>query len=125
MSKLYALKGKIQNYAWGGANYIPDLLGFKSEEKKYAEYWLGAHVNASSVLTTPNGDERLDDYLNSDLNKKLGTRIAEKFGRLPLLFKVLDVNDVLSIQVHPTKTEAEKGFAPEEGFTANKHGSNG
>jgi len=113
MSKLYALKGKIQNYAWGGIQYIPDLLGFEAEEKKYAEYWLGAHVNAPSVLTTPDGDERLDAHLDANLAKNLGTEIAKKFGRLPFLFKVLDVNDMLSIQVHPTKIEAEKGFAHE------------
>ncbi len=113
MSKLYALKGKIQNYAWGGIQYIPDLLGFEAEEKKYAEYWLGAHANAPSVLTTPDGDEKLDVHLNANLAKNLGTEIAKKFGRLPFLFKVLDVNVMLSIQVHPTKIEAEKGFAHE------------
>jgi mannose-6-phosphate isomerase len=32
---------------------------------------------------------------------------------LPFLFKVLDVKDMLSIQVHPTKEEAIKGFARE------------
>jgi len=110
MPKLFALKGTIQNYAWGGAQYIPDLLGIEAEEKKYAEYWLGAYVNSPSVLSTQDGDQALDVYLNSNLTKNLGTAIAEKFGRLPFLFKVLDVHDMLSIQVHPTKSEAEKGF---------------
>ncbi len=113
MSKLFALKGKIQNYAWGGTQYIPNLLRFEAENKKYAEYWLGGHVNAPSVLRTTEGDQNLDTFLDSDLDNKLGTKIALKFGRLPFLFKVLDVNDMLSIQVHPTKIEAEKGFAHE------------
>jgi len=113
MSKLHALKGKIQNYAWGGTQYIPNLLGLEAGENKYAEYWLGAHVNAPSVVAISNGEERLDVYLNSNLTEHLGTAIAEKFGRLSFLFKVLDVNDMLSIQVHPTKVEAEKGFAHE------------
>lgn len=111
MSKLYPLKGKIQNYAWGGKNYIPDLLGIDSQDQKYAEYWLGAHVNAPSILTIESGELRLDEFLNSNLNKNLGVKISQKFGRLPFLFKVLDVSDMLSIQVHPTKIEAEKGFA--------------
>jgi len=110
MPKLFALKGTIQNYAWGGALYIPDLLGIEAEEKKYAEYWLGAHVNSPSVLSTQDGDQALNVYLNLNLTKNLGTAIAEKFGRLPFLFKVLDVHDMLSIQVHPSKSEAEKGF---------------
>lgn len=121
MSKLFALKGKIQNYAWGGTEYIPDLLGVESNEKRCAEYWLGAHVNAPSILKTSVGDQPLNTFLNSNLTQGLGVEIAEKFGRLPFLFKVLDVKDMLSIQVHPTKTEAEKGFKREneEGIALN------
>ena len=110
MSKIHALKGKIQNYAWGGKQYIPNLLGTNPTDEKCAEYWLGAHVNAPSVLLTSNGEKPLSEYLNSDLDTFVGTEISDKFGRLPFLFKVLDLNDMLSIQVHPTKVEAEKGF---------------
>jgi len=59
-------------------------------------------------------------FLNTDLTTKLGEDIANKFGRLPFLFKVLDVNDMLSIQVHPTKVEAEKEqkvFMPYQRFS--------
>ena len=110
MTKLYSLKGIVKNYAWGGTEYISDLLGIKLSEVKCAEYWLGAHVNSPSVVKTSNGNEPLNVYLNSNLSNSLGIDIAKKFGRLPFLFKVLDVHDMLSIQVHPTKTEAEKGF---------------
>ena len=110
MSKLFALKGKIQNYAWGGTQYIPELLGVKNNTDKCAEYWLGAHVNAPSTIDTENGAMTLNTYLESNLSERLGSDIANKFGRLPFLFKVLDVHDMLSIQVHPTKVEAEKGF---------------
>ena len=50
MSRLYRLKGKIQNYAWGGIQFIPELLGEKASDNKCAEYWLGAHVNAPSIV---------------------------------------------------------------------------
>lgn len=110
IKKMWRLKGKIQNYAWGGTQYIPELLGLEVSENKCAEYWLGAHVNAPSTLESSDGIKPLDVYLNSNLAKVLGTKIADKFGRLPFLFKVLDVNDMLSIQVHPSKKEAEKGF---------------
>ena len=113
MSRLYRLKGKIQNYAWGGIQFIPELLGEKASDNKCAEYWLGAHVNAPSIVSTSEGDQNLDAFLNSNLTENLGQDIAKKFGRLPFLFKVLDVSDVLSIQVHPTKIEAVKGFAYE------------
>lgn len=111
MSKLLSIQGKVQNYAWGGANYIPNLLNIEAEEKSYAEYWLGAHVNAPAVLTSTNAD--LNGFIDKNPKEILGARIESKFGKLPFLFKVLDVKDMLSIQVHPTKVEAEKGFAKE------------
>jgi mannose-6-phosphate isomerase len=112
-TKLFALKGKIQNYAWGGKQYIPQLLGIEGNNEKCAEYWLGAHINAPSVITTYDGEQPLDSYLKSNLADSLGKKVANKFGRLPFLFKVLDVHDMLSIQVHPSKKEAEKGFKRE------------
>ncbi|GAB1308124.1 mannose-6-phosphate isomerase [Urechidicola sp. KH5] len=113
MSKIFPLKGVIQNYAWGGTKYIPALLKKEVTDEKCAEYWLGAHDKAPSQLKTLKGDEALNDYLNKDLIASLGENITNKFGRLPFLFKVLDVHDMLSIQVHPTKVEAEKGFKHE------------
>jgi mannose-6-phosphate isomerase len=44
----------------------------------------------------------------------LGEAVYQKFGELPYLLKVLDVNEMLSIQVHPSKEEARKGFETEE-----------
>ena len=113
MTKIFSLKGKIQNYEWGGSDFIPKLLGFNSDGKRYAEYWMGAHTNAPSVIATPVGEQSLDAFLSKNLAQNLGASTADRFGRLPFLFKVLDVQNMLSIQVHPTKLEAEKGFAKE------------
>jgi mannose-6-phosphate isomerase len=110
MTKLFKITGKVQNYAWGGTHFIADLLGVDLEGKKIAEYWLGAHINAPSTLHTVKGKLFLDTFLQEDISIKLGDKISANFGRLPFLFKVLDVHDVLSIQVHPNKLEAEKGF---------------
>jgi mannose-6-phosphate isomerase len=45
----------------------------------------------------------------------LGEGVSRSFGgSLPFLFKVLDVQAMLSIQVHPDKGTAEAGFAREE-----------
>ena len=110
MSSLFKLKGKIQNYKWGGTQFIPDLLGVNATAEPCAEYWLGAHVNAPSTIYALGGEENLDAFISKNIEGNLGKEIHEKFGRLPFLFKVLDVKDMLSIQVHPTKKEAEKGF---------------
>ncbi|WP_299664726.1 mannose-6-phosphate isomerase, class I [uncultured Polaribacter sp.] len=113
MSKIYSLKGKIQNYAWGGTQFIPNLIDIESNGEKCAEYWLGAHNNAPSVVLVGNDEIPLNTFLSENLSEKLGENIADKFGRLSFLFKVLDVKEMLSIQVHPTKIEAEKGFKKE------------
>jgi mannose-6-phosphate isomerase len=97
----------------GGTHFISDLLGVNLEGKKVAEYWLGAHINAPSVLYTVEGKLFLDTFLQEDISIKLGDKISANFSRLPFLFKVLDVHDVLSIQVPPNKLEAEKGFKQE------------
>lgn len=113
MAGIFSLKGSIQNYEWGGKEFIPKLLGQKPSQQKCAEYWMGAHANVPSSLVTSNGKKPLNEFLNSNLNEYLGKEVSAKFGRLPFLFKVLDVHEMLSIQVHPTKSEAEKGFIKE------------
>jgi mannose-6-phosphate isomerase len=43
----------------------------------------------------------------------LGDKVQHEFGHLPYLLKVLDVQKMLSIQVHPTKEAAAVAFANE------------
>lgn len=113
--KIFRLHGQVQYYAWGGYNFIPDLLGFdNAQNKPCAEYWLGAHPGGAGKLETREGLELWSDLIQKDPETFLGKKVVERFGDLPYLLKVLDVRDMLSIQVHPTKEEAEKGFDREE-----------
>ncbi len=113
--KIFKLKGKVQHYAWGGYEYIPSLLGMENKEHKpFAEYWMGAHPSASSEIITADGNLSLNQLINQDHSSFITEKVFEQFGELPYLFKILDVKDMLSIQVHPTKTEAIKGFEAEE-----------
>ena len=113
--KIFKLKGKVQHYAWGGYEFIPALLGFENtEHHPCAEYWLGAHPSASSEITTIQGNFSLNELIKQDHASFITEKVFEEFGELPYLFKILDVKDMLSIQVHPTKAEAEKGFDAEE-----------
>ncbi len=113
--KVYKLKGVIQNYAWGGAEFIPQLLGLSNEEHKpVAEYWMGTHSSAPSELIE-NGNTIADlKQVLIEQKDLLGKKVIDRFNDLPYLLKILDVNDMLSIQVHPTKAEAEKGYEEEE-----------
>lgn len=112
---MYKLTGKIQHYSWGGTAYIPALLGIENTaQQPYAEYWMGSHSsNPSIVHLNENEDIALNELIKEDASEWLGEKVKGQFGALPYLFKVLDVKDMLSIQVHPSKTEAEKGFARE------------
>lgn len=109
------LHGNVQHYAWGGYDFIPFLLGFNNiDDKPYAEYWLGAHPSASGELVTAVGPHSWYDLIQQQPQKYLGHKVYDRFGELPYLLKVLDVKEMLSIQVHPTKEEAVKGFEREE-----------
>lgn len=108
------MKNVIQEYAWGSPDAIPGLLGIDNPEKKpKAELWMGAHGKAPSRIEQGNKEIPLDQYIRENKVAVLGGKLAEKYGNLPFLFKVLAAGSPLSIQVHPNKKQAEKGFARE------------
>lgn len=112
LQSIFPIKGVVQNYAWGGFSFLPELLHKENpEHKPWAEYWMGAHPKAPAIDL--NNDEALNEIITSDPAKTVGEKVWNRFGELPYLFKVLDVNEMLSIQVHPSKSEAEKGFDAE------------
>jgi len=99
MNGIYHLKGTVKHYDWGGFFFLPSLLNLGNKEMQpFAEYWMGTHPLGQSSLSTKGG-------------KEVG--LEEKTGPLPFLFKVLDVKDMLSIQVHPSKGAAQLEFARE------------
>ena len=113
--KIFKIKGCIQHYAWGGNTFIPELLGVPNvNEEPCAEYWLGAHPSASAQILDTNIGLTLNELIKQDPKLALTEAVYSKFGELPYLLKVLDVKQMLSIQVHPTKAEAELGFDREE-----------
>ena len=113
-SGIYRLKGIIRNYDWGGTEFLSQLLSIPNpQQQPMAEYWLAAHDTASSILVTDHSGIKLNQFIETDKEKILGKTVAKKFGRLPYLLKILDVKDMLSIQVHPSKHMAEIEFARE------------
>jgi mannose-6-phosphate isomerase len=108
------LKGVIRSYDWGGTEFLSNLLSLPNPEKKpMAEYWLGAHDSDSSIVVSNDREILLNRFIDSDKERILGATVSKRFGRLPFLLKILDVNDMLSIQVHPSKHTAEVEFARE------------
>lgn len=114
-TKISKLQGKVQPYAWGGSQFIPALLQQNNPDNQpFAEYWMGAHDNAPSEVLGPHGQKQpLNALVAQDPAGILGKTVQDRFGRLPYLFKVLDVKDMLSIQVHPEKKAAAAAFEAE------------
>lgn len=108
------LKGKVQHYQWGGVTFLPELLGEKNEtHKPYAEYWMGIHPLAPSTVEVDGREMLLSDVISQDPVRYLTAPVWEQFGGFPYLLKIMDVHDMLSIQVHPTRAAAISGFERE------------
>ncbi len=132
--RVIPITGKVQHYAWGGYYYLPKLLNIPVKKgETYAEYWLGAHERGSAEFKHGMDEPvTLKDYITAYPEQTLGKSASELFSQLPYLLKVLDVKDMLSIQVHPTREDAqiafdaenEKGIdlaAPSRNFKDNNH----
>ena len=105
------MEGVVQPYAWGSKTFIPELLGTEPTDEPQAELWLGAHPSAPATL-----DGRpIDALIDADPKGVLGAASVEEFGpRLSFLLKVLAADVPLSLQAHPSRTQAEEGYAREE-----------
>jgi mannose-6-phosphate isomerase len=111
--RIYRLHNTIQPYAWGARGAIAALQGRPPSETPEAELWLGAHPKAPSGVLTPSGELPLDRFIAADPQAALGRAVAERYGALPFLLKVLAAEQPLSIQAHPNAAQAEAGFARE------------
>ncbi|MGW3072010.1 mannose-6-phosphate isomerase, class I [Kitasatospora sp. NPDC001132] len=118
------LRNPVRRYAWGSPTAIPALTGTAPDGTPQAELWLGAHPSAPSLLVTgdgTNGDgdgdvpQPLNELIDADPDGLLGPDTVRRFGpALPFLFKVLAADRALSLQVHPTRAQAEAGYAAEQ-----------
>jgi mannose-6-phosphate isomerase len=107
------LDGVVRHYAWGSPDALPRLLGREPDGSPWAELWFGAHEGDPSPL--PDAGTTLADVIARDPSGVLGEPTVERFGRqLPFLLKLLAADTPLSIQVHPSRRQAEAGFDAEE-----------
>lgn len=102
------LSAPVKNYLWGGDRLITEY-GFETEGDKAAEAWiLSCHKDGESIVK--NG--ALAGYTLSEAIKEMGEEIlgenAAKFPYFPILIKLIDARDRLSVQVHPDNEYALK-----------------
>ncbi len=104
----------LQHYAWGSKTALTKRYGIANpDQQPMAELWMGAHPKSSSSVMIADKAHSLREVIAQDKTRLLGSAVANRFGELPYLFKVLCADQPLSIQVHPSKAAAEVGFAKE------------
>lgn len=109
------MQNPIQGYDWGSHDSLTTLFGIANPQgKPQAELWMGAHPNGCSDVVLAGQPQKLSTLIERAPAAVLGEATLARFGSLPFLFKVLCAEKALSIQVHPSKAQAEAGFAKEE-----------
>ncbi len=90
----------FKDYLWGGTK-LRDEYGFKSDLSKLAEGWmLSCHKDGENTIE--NGEftgKTLTEVIN--LNPDLLGENGKNFEYFPILIKLIDAKDDLSVQVHP------------------------
>lgn len=108
------LKAPLKDYLWGGTR-LKDEFGFETDKEKAAEAWvLSCHKDGNSIVR--NGEfsgQTLQEVINLWGKDALGKK-ADSFTYFPILIKLIDAKDRLSVQVHPDdeyalKNEGEYG----------------
>ncbi len=107
MEKLYPLRFNpvYKDYIWGG-NRIPKLFNRSKPDGIYAESWeISTHPDGETTIANgPLAGKTLGDLLPEHRTALLGVNV--KGGDFPLLIKLIDARDTLSVQVHPNDANA-------------------
>ena len=105
MNNLLQLIPEYRDYVWGGQRLRPGMLT--------AEAWIvyeGDRIANGSLLGKTLAEAA--QQFGADL---LGQNVVHRTGtRFPLLIKILDCNDWLSVQVHPNDEQARQMEGPDQ-----------
>ena len=102
------LKPAFKDYLWGGTR-LRDDFGKDCDFDKIAESWeLSCHKDGNSVVADGEfAGLTLAQYIEKEGKSVLGTN-CEKFENFPILIKLIDAKDNLSVQVHPNNEYAQR-----------------
>jgi len=105
---IFRLSPAFKDYIWGGTR-LRDDFGKDCDLDKVAESWeLSCHKDGNSVVAT--GADKgltLSGYIEKYGRNVLGTA-CERFENFPILIKLIDAKDNLSVQVHPDNEYAQR-----------------
>ncbi|KAA9111217.1 mannose-6-phosphate isomerase, class I [Microbacterium rhizomatis] len=103
---LAPLSNTPRDSAWGSPTLLAQLEGREPTGAPEAEVWFGDHPSSPALVEDGSG-RALDAWLADEAGA------AGVPARLPFLLKLLAAASTLSIQAHPSKAQAEEGFARE------------
>lgn len=95
------LTAPCKDYIWGG-NRLREEYGKVLDSDKIAESWeLSCHKDGQSVVACGEYEGRtLTEYIDAKGKSVLGTN-CDRFEYFPILIKLINAKDNLSVQVHP------------------------
>jgi mannose-6-phosphate isomerase len=100
MQRLFLLEPQYRERVWGGQR-------LKAHHPPIGEAWVA--FDESRVQAGPHAGQTIAELTTTYGAALLGRDVAARFGlRFPLLVKLLDCADWLSVQVHPNDEQAEQ-----------------
>jgi mannose-6-phosphate isomerase len=104
--RIYLLEAQYRERVWGGQRLKP-------HDPPYGEAWVA--FEESRVIDGKHAGRTVGELAAEHGAHFLGQDVAEAYGpRFPLLVKLLDCADWLSVQVHPNDEQARRLVGPEE-----------
>lgn len=101
---IFKLKAPVKDYIWGGTKLCSEY-GKESGSEIIAESWeLSCHHDGLSIIEGM--DIPLVEYL-AEHPEAMGEN-CRKFDDFPILIKLIDARDNLSVQVHPNEKYAQE-----------------
>ena len=105
----------LKEKVWGGKNLSAYV---DTKNRKIGEAWMLADQNENKSIINSGALKgmAIGKAIEKYPDQMMGPKLLKKYGkRFPLLFKFLDTNDRISIQVHP-----DDNYARQRGFAAGK-----
>lgn len=104
---MFKIQPVYKDYIWGGQK-LKESYGKQSDLEIVAESWeLSTHPSGICEIEINGEKKSLADYIKENGKKVLGNKAAVE-DEIPILIKLIDARDNLSVQVHPDDEYAKK-----------------
>lgn len=107
--EILKLNPVFKDYIWGGTR-LRDDFGLKTDINPVAEGWmLACHKDGMNTIDGGEYDGKtLESIIKEGGKSKIAGTNSEKFPYFPVLIKLIDAKDNLSVQVHPDNEYAAR-----------------